>query len=55
MLRTKAMREKEEQKARRKYKYCLIRYKSLFCPEPCVLCAVHHEQCSALPVQGALP
>lgn len=25
MLRTKAMREKEEQKARRKYKYCLIR------------------------------
>ena len=26
MLRTKAMREKEEARARRKYKYCLIRY-----------------------------
>ena len=25
MLRTKAMREKEEARARRKYKYCLIR------------------------------
>ena len=25
MLRTKAMRDKEEAKARRKYKYCLIR------------------------------
>lgn len=25
MLRTKAMREKEEAKAKRKYKYCLIR------------------------------
>jgi UBX domain-containing protein 6 len=25
MLRTKAMREKEEQKSRRRYKYCLIR------------------------------
>ena len=34
MMRTKAMREKEEQKARRKYKYCLIRYKiqTLFSP-----------------------
>ena len=28
MLRTKAMREKEEAKAKRKYKYCLIRCKS---------------------------
>ena len=35
MLRTKAMREKEEQKARRKYKYCLIRYKPLLSPELC--------------------
>ena len=25
ILRTKAMREKEEQKTRRKYRYCLIR------------------------------
>ena len=25
ILRTKAMREKEEQKSRRKYRYCLIR------------------------------
>ena len=25
MLRTKAMREKEEARAKRKYKYCLIR------------------------------
>ena len=28
MLRTKAMREKEEAKAKRKYKYCLMRLDS---------------------------
>ena len=26
ILRTKAMREREEQKSRRKYRYCLIRF-----------------------------
>ena len=33
MLRTKAMREKEEAKAKRRYKYCLIRFKYIcrFC------------------------
>ena len=30
ILRTKAMREKEEQKSRRKYRYCLIRWNSNF-------------------------
>ena len=29
ILRTKAMREKEEARAKRKYKYCLIRYRNI--------------------------
>ena len=29
ILRTKAMREREEQKSRRKYRYCLIRFSLL--------------------------